>query len=395
MSVPASPSIQSTVPASSRDETLLLASRLEQSRARVQQMLLENPSGRSLLAERFLFNLSKDIDISELVNCKFYDEIAEQNSTSVQPNPKQIAENIAMTMTAVLRYPGNSFPELQKLHFLPAFLLQVTEKTIATTRNDKAYRQRLLQQCHKLEDLRQSIVMRNRKLVAFIARRMKTGNVDVHDVMQEGMVGLLKAVDRFDHRRDIRFSTYASYWIKQTISRLVVRQDKIVRLPFGLAEKASQVVDIMRTYYLENHRWPGVEYIKSHCELSVNEIKTIVRFYQTGQPASSDENNDEPDQDIMANLEQQSFRQPLDELTQDQLNRFIIEAIDTLPQREADILALRFGLKHHQETTLQGIAEQMHVTRERIRQIQNIALQKLRDNFGFELQPFLQTHDGH
>ncbi len=366
-----------------------LALQLEQSRARLQYIMLDDPVALPLLAEHFLSNLDKNIEPSDLIKYKVNSECPGQSGGSSQHE----LEIIATAMRAALTASNQTPAELQHLHFMPAFLLQVAEKAIAACGHDIPNRQELMQLRHSLSATRHQMVIKNRKLVAFIARKQATGNVAFSDVMQEGMIGLLKAIDRFDHRRDVRFSTYAGYWIKQTVCRLVIRQDKIVRLPFGLAEKAPTVLEVMRSYYLNEDRWPTVGEITERCELSEEDIKTIVRYYQAAAPQSAPDESDDGEYDLLANLEQQTFRQPLEELTKQSLNRFLLEAIDSLPQREADILTLRFGLKQHQETTLQNVAEQMQVTRERIRQLQNKALERLRLNFGFELKPYLKTTD--
>lgn len=375
------------------DDMQRLAKQIEQARERLQHILLENPKGLHVVAEHFSVCVERNIDISELVNCSLCHEKVLQLVQSVQPNPRQIAGILTELMDRVASKSSHVATELSQFHFLPVFLLQAAEKTISASQENKGYRQELQQLRHSLQATRQQMVMQNRKLVAFIVRKQNTGNLNFHDVMQEGMIGLLKAVDRFDHRRDIRFSTYASYWIKQTVSRLVVRQDKIVRLPFGLAEKASGVFEIMRSHYLNENRWPSIEEIKSQCDLSEDEIKTVVSFYQNALTSTSSETGEDDHHDAMANLEQQLFQQPLEVLAEQNLSQFLLEAIESLSQREADILTMRFGLKNQHEMTLQGVAEQMQVTRERIRQIQNIALEKLRQNFGCELKLYLPANE--
>jgi RNA polymerase primary sigma factor len=214
------------------------------------------------------------------------------------------------------------------------------------------------------------------------------------DLMQEGSIGLIKAVDRFDASRGIRFSTYAIFWIKQAISRLIVKQEKVVRLPIALAERSSVVFEVMRNSYLEHNRWPSLLEIKAQCDLSMDDIKTISSYYQSTHSLDSAQSDDGDDQTLMATLPQHQFAQPLNELIDSNLSLYIGKVVASLPEKEAAILNMRFGLHNHHEMTLQAIADQLHVTRERVRQIQNDALKKLKQQFGYDLLPFLEPNQG-
>jgi RNA polymerase primary sigma factor len=373
-----------------RDVMLEKASVMEQHRSELQSAIFNNEPAYNLLADLFFQHQTNDIDISEIINTKYQDDNVVQDDSFVQQTPKQMTQQLSHI------FDRNAFGAdtiLQAQHFLPGFLIQVSEMIWMSSQLDKQFRQLIKNLSTKLQNQRQQLVMDNSKLVGFIARKYAPTSLPFSDVLQEGTLGLIKAVDRYDPRRDIRFSTYASYWIRQTISRLVVRQEKIVRLPFGLAERASTVFDIMRTCYITENRWPTVNEIKNQCDLTEKEINTIISFYQATQTTSTVENSDNETVDIMEKLEQHQFKQPLDTLTESNLNDYLNQAVDSLSEKEASILTLRFGLKNHQEMTLQAVAEQMHVTRERIRQIQNEALRKLKQNFGFELSLYLEPND--
>jgi len=214
------------------------------------------------------------------------------------------------------------------------------------------------------------------------------------DLMQEGIVGLIKAVDRFDPHRGYRFSTYAIYWIRQAISRLIVKQEKVVRLPVALAEKAAGVFEVMRACYLEHNRWPSLPEMEAQCDLPLDDIKTISAYYQATHSLDAALSEDGDDHNLMAGLTQQQFALPLDALISDNLNQHIGKVVASLPEKEATILNMRFGLKNHTEMTLQAIADQLDLTRERVRQIQNVALQKLKQQFGRDLLPFLEANEG-
>lgn len=153
----------------------------------------------------------------------------------------------------------------------------------------------------------------NVRLVAFVAHKYKTTALSFDDLLQEGVVGLIKAVDRFDPYRGYQFSTYAVPWIKQAISRLIVKQEKPVRLPVALAERACAVFEAMRKSYLQTERWPSVEQLKTLCDLSEDEIKTIRNYYQATHSLDEETEEDEG-QALMARMKQHQFALPLDEL---------------------------------------------------------------------------------
>jgi RNA polymerase primary sigma factor len=161
----------------------------------------------------------------------------------------------------------------------------------------------------------------------------------------------------------------------------------------ALAERAWVVFDLMRSCYLENNRWPTEAEIQSQCSLSAEEIRTISNYYQDTHSLDAGLSEDNPEQTLMDTLSQQQFVQPLNELISNNLNLFVTQVVATLTEKEAAILNMRFGLKNHSAMTLQAIADHLHVTRERVRQIQNQALYKLKQQFGYELLPFLEAND--
>ncbi len=238
---------------------------------------------------------------------------------------------------------------------------------------------------------RQTMVSGNLRLVTFIARQYANPNSSFSDLIQDGTVGLIKSVDRYDWRRAVRFSTYAIYWIKQTISRAMVRQEKMVRLPYNIAAKAASLFEVMNDWLVKNNRWPSVEELAGVSDLPADEIKAIIENYQPTISLNSSYNSEEDDQpEIITTLEQNHFPQPLNDLANNTLQDFLRKAVKTLPDREAEIINCRFGLDNHYEMTLQDIADKMSLTRERVRQIQNIALAKLKNNFSGELSDFLE-----
>jgi len=166
-----------------------------------------------------------------------------------------------------------------------------------------------------------------------------------------------------------------------------------VPLPVALAEKASVVFEAMRNSYLQKERWPNLTELKQSCDLSEQDIKTISSYYQATHNLDASANEEDDNMEVMAKMQQQQFSLPLDQLIEADLAHYMDKAVASLPEKQAVILAMRFGLKNHTEMTLQAVADHLNVTRERVRQIQNEALKKLKQQFGFDLMLFLEPKD--
>ncbi len=368
-----------------------LATTMELARQQLQQLLLQNNLACQLMSAQLAKTGSEDGD--DNINYKTLTSLCNsivQNNDPVQGNVPSSGEFRTASDTTI--------ELLGSCHFYSAYLIQLTEPIISQKHPEPSssaalYKKQVLKSRYQLQALREQMIVSNTGLVAFIAHKYKTTQLSFDDLMQEGMVGLIKAVDRFDPNRGICFSTYAVFWIKQAISRLIVKQDRVVRLPIALAEKASAVFEVMRNCYLEHNRWPSQAELEKECDLSVEEIKTVSSYFQATHSLDAAISEENDDLTLMDSLQQQQFSLPLSELIDNNLNLYIENVVASLPEKEATILNMRFGLKNHTEMTLQAIADQLQVTRERVRQIQNQALKKLKEQFGYDLVLFLEPND--
>ncbi len=396
-----------------------LAVQVEQARKTLLSLLLENKQTNTLITNRFLRDLTKGVDCSELIvakNSEDYKKLLEllangqaadrKASALIRENNGQHkvvqADNVVQLMKSDLVQQSLNARSLNRLlynlHLLPVFLLDnatAAERELDADSAEAAeFKKRIGKASRELRSLRQQMIAANTGLVAFVAHKYKTSNLSFEDLMQEGLVGLIKAVDRFDAERGICFSTYAIYWIRQAISRLIVKQEKIVRLPVALAEKSATVFEAMRNCYLKYERWPNLAELKAACDLSEQDIKTISSYYQATHSLDAAIGDDDDNLELMAKMQQHQFSLPLDELIDQDLAQYVDKAVASLPEKQAAILTMRFGLRDQTEMTLQAVADQLHVTRERVRQIQNEALKKLKQQFGFDLMLFLEPKDG-
>jgi RNA polymerase primary sigma factor len=238
---------------------------------------------------------------------------------------------------------------------------------------------------------RQDLVIANNKLVSFIVNQYKGNFLDFNDLVQEGQTGLLKAVDRFDYRRGFQFSTYAGYWIRQAISRSLSRSERSVRIP------CEQIANINRVFRAKDQltaqfgREATVQEIADQTQLSADDINTVLAISQTAIPFEGIEDEDNEKAFAPADfLEQQTFTQPIEEIAESELDALITDAIKILNPREAQVVCCHFGVQSGSEMTLQEIGVELNLTRERIRQIQVIALNKIKLNYGQQLINFLQ-----
>lgn len=416
-----SETVTQTASSASESEPVILAGRVENARRQLLDLLLENNQVAGFIVRQLLLDLKRGVDNSDILLVKnndgyknslrrFVAEFAKQDAffdsllSDVRPVNRynavqdyslvQVLSDIPVERITV---PPVAHEILRGLHFLSIYLIEVSEivenKLGLLGKLEPGYRVRLQSVRYELKSLRQEMIASNTGLVAFVAHKYKTVSLSFEDLMQEGMVGLIKAVDRFDPERGNCFSTYAIYWIRQAISRLIVKQDKVVPLPVALAEKSSPIFEAMRTTYLQHERWPTLAELKASCDLSEQDIKTISCYYQSTYMQDANANEDDDGMSMMEKMQQQQFNLPLEDLIDTDLVSYMDRAVATLPEKQAVILAMRFGLKNHTEMTLQAVADQLQVTRERVRQIQNEALQKLKQQFGFDLMLFLEPKD--
>ncbi|QSR84144.1 RNA polymerase sigma factor RpoD/SigA [Methylacidimicrobium sp. B4] len=225
---------------------------------------------------------------------------------------------------------------------------------------------------------RQKMIQANLRLVVKIAHDYSTSGLPLLDLISEGNIGLMKAVDRFDPSKGGKLSTYAAWWIKQSIKRALANQSKTIRLPVHLVDKIARMRRTAIRLAEEFGREPTDEELAHELGIStsrVAELRTIAI-----QPASLNAAvGEEEDGTSLGELvKDESAIDPASIIQSENLKRTVMELLPILDARERKILALRFGLEGNEEMTLEEIGKKFHVTRERIRQLQNIALRKVR-----------------
>jgi len=226
-----------------------------------------------------------------------------------------------------------------------------------------------------------AFVKANLRLVVTIARRFNHGSMPLQDLIQEGNIGLMKAVDRFDHRKGFRFSTYGSWWIRHAISRSITDKARSVRLPVHMTDAYNKVKRARREFEALHGRRPTDEEIATLTGVSVERIRRM-RWALVEAPISLDQPlSDESGLTILDTIEDDNQVLPSEQIDSALLMEGLQEAFATLAPIEADILRKRVGMDDEPEMTLKEIGERYSLSRERIRQLQEQALSKLRSEF--------------
>ena len=273
---------------------------------------------------------------------------------------------------------------------LQMYLKDIGKVKLLNTSEEKALGQKIREgESKEAEIAKRKLIQANLRLVVSIAKKYIGQGVLFMDLVQEGSLGLIKAAEKFDYSKNFKFSTYATWWIRQAITRAIADQARTIRIPVHMVETINKLIRVTRQLVQDLGRDPKPNEIAKKMDISVDRVREIMKIAQEpvsletpiGEEEDSHLGDFIEDHDAPAPAEQASFMMLKEQLT---------EVLDTLTDRERRVLVLRFGIEDGRARTLEEVGQSFGVTRERIRQIEAKALRKLRNpNRSKKLRDFL------
>jgi RNA polymerase primary sigma factor len=312
----------------------------------------------------------EEAEVSKAQVEDFYSHLVEVGIEVLDADGETLSRDAGRTEERRPELDLNVEPSLDSLRL---YLREIGRVPLLTGPQEVALAKRI--ECGDM-DAKAAMVEANLRLVVSIAKGYMGRGLGFLDLIQEGSLGLIRAVEKFDYRRGYKFSTYATWWIRQAVTRAVADKARTIRIPVHMVEKLNRVVHLERQLVQRLGRDPRPEEIAEELRISPDEVRDILRLAQ--QPVSLEKPvGEEEDSQLGDFVEDQRAVSPFDEASVNLRRDDIARALLCLPERERRVLELRFGLLGGQPHTLEEVGRAFGVTRERIRQIENNTLRKL------------------
>lgn len=326
--------------------------------------LLERGREAGFLAHEEIVSALEDFEIPDEKLREFVASLDEQGIEVLEEDPADRTQETDRSVDLSVE------PSLDSLRL---YLREIGRVTLLTAEQEVSLAKRI-----ERGDMvaKQQMIEANLRLVVSIAKGYLGRGLSFLDLIQEGSLGLIRAVEKFDYRRGYKFSTYATWWIRQAVTRAIADKARTIRVPVHMVEKLNRVVHMERQMTQRLGREPKPEELSVELRMEVEEIREILRIAQL--PVSLERPVGEEDDSSLGDfVEDENAPSPFDEARRTLQDSDVRRALEALPERERKVLEMRFGLTGKQPCTLEEVGREFGVTRERIRQIENNTLRKL------------------
>jgi RNA polymerase primary sigma factor len=337
------------------------------------EKLLEKGKEQGFLSQEDILDLFPTIeDDIELLD-EIFEKVQDEDIEVLEPEEETIADN-TMTLEKKIEILKTIQSNLST-DAIRSYLFEIGKIPLLTAEEEVILAKRI----EKGDDeARQLLTTANLRLVVSIAKKYSKSGLELLDLIQEGNIGLMRAVEKFDYTKGFKFSTYATWWIRQAITRAIADQARTIRVPVHMIETINKFNKVIGILTIKLGRQPTDEEIAKEMDIDVEKIAEIRKIKQNPSPLSTPigDEKDSKLQDIIADEWSQT---PEDYAASEYLRNQLHDVLDTLQDRERRVLELRFGLEDGVSRTLEEVGREFGVTRERIRQIEAKALKKLKE----------------
>jgi RNA polymerase primary sigma factor len=343
----------------------------------IKQLLVKGKK-TSKLSQSDVFKLIPDTPANIDVLDHLYNELAEAEVEVVQatePVPEEISDEWATEEDQEVVVEDTSYIDDIADDSVRLYLREIGKIPLLTPEEELALAYRVVKGNKRAKD---QMAEANMRLVVSIAKRYVGRGLDLLDLIQEGNTGLLRAVEKFDPDRGFKFSTYATWWIRQAITRAIADQARTIRIPVHMVETINKLLRTQRRLTQELNREPTNEEIAAAMEMDVDKVEHIMKIKQDISSLDASVRDDEEDSVLGDFIEDEDTKTPSESASEQLLKGQVKQILSSLSEREQKILKLRFGLEDGKSHTLEEVGQEFSVTRERIRQIEAKALAKLR-----------------
>ena len=340
--------------------------------------LLNRGRSQGFLSTEEVANLVQEGDLSAVEVEEFYATLEEEEITIVEGEAAEAAGSRPVVSAAV---HVSEAPAVQIAHAVATgdsirmYLAEIGRVPLLTHADEIRLAKGIARGCKRSKD---RLVEANLRLVVSIAKKYRNRGVSFLDLIQEGNLGLIRAAEKFDHSKGYKFSTYATWWIRQAITRAIADKGRTIRIPVHMVEKVNKYHRTHRRMIQTLGREPSEEEIAHELGVFVEEIQRLQEISQRSISLATPVGDDDSSE-LGDFLEDAGSVTPTDAVSESLLKAHLREALDELPERERQIIELRFGMKDDRPRTLEEVGREFDITRERVRQIQMKTLNLLRE----------------